>query len=100
MLVGGEEVAAKLRALQREHGWQLVWTSNDPDSAVDMYDEVAKDAGITFAVRAHGQVLHDLRIDVLMVLLNKLQSDYVGDYVGGKNTGSYRGVDNNVLIVL
>ena len=46
------------------------------------------------------QVLHDLRIDVLMVLLNKLQSDYVGDYVGGKNTGSYRGVDNNVLIVL
>ena len=74
VLVGGGEVAEYLVSLQKL-GWQLVWTSNDPDEAVDIYDAAAKDAGLTFDVRAHGQVLHDLRLDVLVALLGKLQTD-------------------------
>ena len=37
VLVGGEEVVRNLRALQQA-GWWLVWTSNDPDEAVDIYE--------------------------------------------------------------
>ena len=35
--MGGEEVVRNLHALQQA-GWWLVWTSNDPDEAVDIYE--------------------------------------------------------------
>jgi hypothetical protein len=50
-----------------------VWTSNDPDEAVDIYEAAAQRAGVYFDMRAHGQCLHDTRVDVIAVLLRQLR---------------------------
>ena len=67
-LVGGKETAVLLSDLHAA-GWLFAWASNDDDDAIDVYKAAVSRWGVEFDVFAHGQRVHEVRLNVVLQAL-------------------------------